>query len=223
MPQPPSEKRRPVSFGPFGRNGYVLASDGVRGWVVDRLLHGNWEWLQRKVTWPNAVAAFALLAGLAWGLSQLAGAHRADLVAERRFSPSRTNHFTVRHESLRLTPTGARFETRESQMPRRHQRAWVSRPDYVLDATLQMAASIAGYLALLVPVLTVALMWQRRQSERMAETFGKGSPEHEASRQASDYDPFAERARLDWVLNPPRSERAIDPKNQRRPAFGREA
>ena len=175
--------------GSFGRHGYVIATSGVRGWLVDHLWSTRSADWREAFTWQRAVAIFAIATVVAWGIGQLAHAHRASIVTGPRFSlvqPPSTRSATQ--------PSGQRksraiFQPshRRRSVPR-SQRAWISPGDYGLDLALQTLRSAFRYLLLILPLISVLFWWQRRHADRMAEAFGKGSPEHEAARRPTVHD-----------------------------------
>lgn len=104
--------------------------------------------------------------------------------------PRATAEHTVRHPTLRVqSKSTAIFQPshRRRSVPR-SQRAWISPGDYGLDLALQTLRSAFRYLLLILPLISVLFWWQRRHADRMAEAFGKGSPEHEAARRPTVHD-----------------------------------
>lgn len=218
--RPTDDTSHPVNFGPLGRDGYVLSSRGARGWIVNRVLEGLRDAWQAHFSLQHMLAVLAAAGFLALGFGHLSSAYRASLIAERRFSPVKTEVYTVRHEQLRFRRSDATAKFGSSKPGRYGERAYVSAGDYWTDYVLTTLARALGALFLAIPIIGLSLWWRQRNADKAATVFGKGSLEHEAARQPDHYDGIAEEARRDWVLNPPRSERRLDPRNRRRPVFG---
>lgn len=208
------------------RGGYAFARRGVIGLVLWFFRKQIAEFAIHRMT--GAVVAVAIVAALGFvaSTSKLHVAHRASILAEKRFVTRPTHDMSWRHPALQsrsIRHDDSKRSAKKHVRRRAQTSHYVGFGDYAVFQIMR-AAHYAGLIELFVAPMLGLLGWlNRNHREAWAAEHGDGTPAYRREIEKAERRGEAEIMADDWVLDPPwRREEA---KSQRtgggRPRFGR--